>query len=111
MLNEVAACSLRQVVAARSLRQEAVAHSLRQVSPRRDASPFVRAAPPDARAAVRAAPPDARAAVPCLRSAPVVARHTLPEEAAPERPLGAGQAAADFGMPRRAPMRTRSVSV
>ena len=102
MLNEVAACSLRQ---------EAVAHSLRQVSPGRDASPFVRGAPPDARAAVRAAPPDVHAAVPYLRSAPLAAEHTPREEAARERLPGVGQAAVDFGMPRRAPMRTQSGSV
>ena len=44
---------------------------------RRDAQPFVHAAPPDAPDAVHAAPPDARDAVPCPRSAPVLARHRV----------------------------------
>jgi hypothetical protein len=70
-LNETAAEAV--VVAARPLSRSAAARWLKRVSPGRDASPVVHAAPRDARADVRAAPPDARAAVPYLRSAPVAA--------------------------------------
>jgi len=101
--------SLSRSVAVRPLSQPAAARSLRRVSRGLDVSPFVRGA----RADVRAVPPDARAAAPYLRSAlaSMSARQSAPLEAAAGRPQGAGQAAAGLGMPRRAPKRTRSVSV
>jgi hypothetical protein len=103
--------SLSRLAVARSLSRLAAARSLRRVLRGRDASSFVHAVPRDARADVRAAPPDARAAVPYLQSAPVAARHSLLEAAVPEGASGAGQAAAGFGMPRRAPMRMPTESV
>lgn len=95
-----AACPLGGVSAARSLGGLAAARSLKRVSRGGDASPFVRAAPRVA--AVRAAPRDACAAAPYLRSASAsmseLQSAALLEEAAPEQPPGAGQAAG-FGMP------------
>src|SRR3954453_11808480 len=56
----------------------------------RDALCVVHAVPSDALCAVHAVPRDALCAVPCRRSAPVLARHTVLVAAArPEPPLAA----------------------
>src|SRR3954469_21504818 len=79
----------------------------------RDALCVVHAVPSDALCAVHAVPRDALCAVPCRRSAPVLARHTVLVAAARrEPPLAAvpeaGEPAAPLGRTRRsAPKRTR----